>query len=1064
MKEDNLFFLRKKAEEVLRQKGNILSEDFVNDLEKLLEELNIYHIELEMQNKELQETNLKLLTQQNRFKELYMNAPVAYFTLNKTGNIIELNNAAANLLQIPIQSFKYISIFPFIAENSKLDFVKQFKTFFNSEKIEYGEIVFNSPANELIYAKLTANCYFDNDLNELLVRCTVVDITETEIYKNELVYQKKLYDNEIRSKIILDNLNDAVFLHDLTNGNIISANKTAQLISGYSEEEFLGMEIQKLNSIENQKEIPDLLKKLKQEGELKFETIHITKTGVQLDVEVKTKILDDKTFIAIARDITERKQILEQLEQSNRELHYEKSLLEQIINTIPAPIFVKDKDFKYTLCNNAFAINILGLETSKIVGKTVFDLSPLELAKKYHQYDLQLLSNNIQSQEYETVVKFSDNQLHDIIFYKASLKNKNNNFAGIVGIMLDITERKKNNEILHFEREHFHSILNAIPSPIYVADFKTNKISFANTAMKEVFGENILEKYCYETIYNENNICKFCPNFELLEANNEIIQREVFNQKTQQHYLKIDKLITIDNNVKSHFHISINVTQLKKNQFENEQLNKRLETSLKTGRLAWWELYLPSGEVKFNKNKAEMLGYKPEMFKSFTDFTQIVHPDDYETTMQAMFDHINGKKPNYECEYRIKNIDNEYMWFYDIGQIVSNDNGNIIINGIIQDITERKKADIQKNFLTAIVQNTENICVIKDLNLKVIATNMSYVKAVGKNSIDELIGKTDAEIFNVSPDKEPIKSYMTDELNAQLLKKGEKIVKQEIVFYPDKTERSFLTTKFPIFDSSEKLIATANISTDITEVNEAKEIIENQNKQLIELNATKDKFFSIIAHDLKNPFNALLGFSEMLIKNYSKQDDEKRLKYINSIYNTSKRTYHLLEELLTWARSQSGQMQLNKEKNNLKSVIYELVINLNENALSKNIKLVNTLTDNIYVYSDKNMTYTILRNLISNAIKFTNENGTVLVSAFENGNLAQIEVADTGIGMNENVKNSLFTIETTKTTTGTAGEIGTGLGLILCKEFIEKHGGKIWVKSELGKGSEFTFTLPLYSD
>ena len=256
--------------------------------------------------------------------------------------------------------------------------------------------------------------------------------------------------------------------------------------------------------------------------------------------------------------------------------------------------------------------------------------------------------------------------------------------------------------------------------------------------------------------------------------------------------------------------------------------------------------------------------------------------------------------------------------------------------------------------------------------------------------------------------------------------------------------------------------ALMNILRGISERKQAEIKISKQNNELQELNATKDKFMSILAHDLKNPFNSLLGFSELLLKNHTKYDDQKRENQIKSIYNTSKNTFKLLENLLTWARSQSNKISLNKEKINLKYLARQIFMLFSEPELNKKINMLNTITTDIFVVADRNMIETIIRNLFSNSIKYTKENGTILLSADLKNEYVEISISDNGIGMDEKTKNTLFKIGETKSTTGTEGETGTGLGLILCKEFVEKNGGKIWVETEIGKGSDFKFTLPLH--
>jgi len=232
--------------------------------------------------------------------------------------------------------------------------------------------------------------------------------------------------------------------------------------------------------------------------------------------------------------------------------------------------------------------------------------------------------------------------------------------------------------------------------------------------------------------------------------------------------------------------------------------------------------------------------------------------------------------------------------------------------------------------------------------------------------------------------------------------------------------------------------------------------------ELYELNASKDKFFSIIAHDLKNPFNTIIGFSDILLEEISSGDLVKGNESARMIHSSAIQTFRLLENLLEWANSQTGKISYKPSPVNLNELLNEDFITLNDMAIRKNIELKRFIPDNLVIMADRNMIKTVLRNLISNAIKFTPKKGKVEVNALTNDKQVEITVSDNGIGMTKETIAKLFRIDANLLTQGTENEKGTGLGLFLCKEFVEKHGGKIWVESETGKGSQFTFTLPMF--
>ena len=239
------------------------------------------------------------------------------------------------------------------------------------------------------------------------------------------------------------------------------------------------------------------------------------------------------------------------------------------------------------------------------------------------------------------------------------------------------------------------------------------------------------------------------------------------------------------------------------------------------------------------------------------------------------------------------------------------------------------------------------------------------------------------------------------------------------------------------------------------------EKVSLRTKELQDLNTTKDKFFSIIAHDLKNPFNTLMGFSELLTENFDSFSTEKIKEYIGIIFDTSKNSYALLENLLEWSRSQTGRIQVTPEKFNLYKIVNENISLLESQATKKQINLRNILSETLEAFADENMINTVIRNLISNAIKYTPIEGSIQIESKTKENAVILTITDSGVGISEENIPKLFRLDQNYSTNGTANETGTGLGLILCAEFIAKNKGKIWVESELNKGSSFSIQLPV---
>ncbi len=245
----------------------------------------------------------------------------------------------------------------------------------------------------------------------------------------------------------------------------------------------------------------------------------------------------------------------------------------------------------------------------------------------------------------------------------------------------------------------------------------------------------------------------------------------------------------------------------------------------------------------------------------------------------------------------------------------------------------------------------------------------------------------------------------------------------------------------------------------IDEVDQSNRLLKESEENLQILNATKDKFFSIIAHDLRNPFNALHGLTQHLLNNFESFTNEEVKESLDLIYNSADDLLELLENLLHWSRTQRGKIKFSPIEFNLSEMVDKNFNLLSMNAKKKEINLVNEIDDNFLIYADYDMVMAILRNLISNAIKFSHTNSYVRIHADQNNDFYQVSVMDNGIGISKDDISKLFRIDVHYSTSGTSEEQGSGLGLILCKEFVDKHHGKIWVESEPGKGSIFKFTL-----
>jgi signal transduction histidine kinase len=256
-------------------------------------------------------------------------------------------------------------------------------------------------------------------------------------------------------------------------------------------------------------------------------------------------------------------------------------------------------------------------------------------------------------------------------------------------------------------------------------------------------------------------------------------------------------------------------------------------------------------------------------------------------------------------------------------------------------------------------------------------------------------------------------------------------------------------------------LVNAEINEKNKEIDEKNHLLIDQNKQLIRLNETKDKFFSVISHDLRGPFNALLGYLELLNSEFETLTEDEKKTMVKSVYKSSLNTYNLLVNLLDWARSQRGMLENNAEELDIYDVVEDAIDLVRQRADKKDLLIINQIDQRIMVLADKNLLSSVLLNLLNNAIKFSPRKTLIKINCqFENDSVI-VHIIDQGIGIPKEKQNDLFKIGNSSQRIGTESEIGTGLGLVLVNEFVQLIGGKIWVKSEDGKGTEFSFSLPL---
>ncbi|MEN6454936.1 MAG: PAS domain S-box protein [Prolixibacteraceae bacterium] len=467
-----------------------------------------------------------------------------------------------------------------------------------------------------------------------------------------------------------------------------------------------------------------------------------------------------------------------------------------------------------------------------------------------------------------------------------------------------------------------------------------------------------------------------------------------------------------------------------------------------------WNLDLQGVFTYASPSWERITGYAPSAVIG-KSFGEIVRSDFFSSFPQLIQQIIQTQSAMYFHEYQVIHANNTWHWHAAAVSPVIGKKGELIsVVGVSRDITEQKMAEETIRINETRLRRAELASKSGHWELHLhsgeIIASEGAVKVYGLRK--EVLDFN--EIRGI-----PLPQYRTllDGALTDLIERG---LPYDIEFKIRVAGTGEIKDIHSVaeFDSEKKIVF--GIIQDITDRKRTEEALKKSETRLKELNATKDKFFSIIAHDLKSPFNSIGGFSDLLEEMAQKGDCEGIKVYTGLIRKSSMQVMNLLTNLLEWSRSQTGKMKFNPVFLGIRSLVDEVIELLNSAAQQKSITVQNELPPGLVIFADKAMLGTILRNLISNSVKFTKPGGRIIISAVQDIEWTTVTVKDNGIGIKQEVKEKLFRIDESYSTPGTDNEQGTGLGLILCKELAEKHGGTISVESEPGKGSTFYVIIP----
>ncbi|MCX7874878.1 MAG: PAS domain S-box protein [Melioribacteraceae bacterium] len=712
----------------------------------------------------------------------------------------------------------------------------------------------------------------------------------------------------------------------------------------------------------------------------------------------------------------------------------------------------------------------------------------------------QILEGKISSYKTEKRYITKDKKILHTILSVAVVKKYRNKPTELIAIVENVSETKQAKSELAYEQALLNSLLDGIPDSIYFKDVNSRFIK-VNKAMlrKHNFNndQEILGKTDFELFGAEHAKQAFEDEQNIIQTGIPIINKEekedwLDGRTTWVSTTKMP-LYDKDGKIIGTFGLSRDITDKveAEEQIKNsEKLFRSLFENSIDGMFLMLDVVLDCNQavcdmLQYSKN--ELLGLSP------ADFSP-----EYQPNGKKSLDYANEK-----INEALNGNPQRFMWIHKRkdGTLIETDvslkevsiSGNKLVQAILRDVTKRNKNEKIREALFEISEaafTAQDIYQLYEKIHKVVGKLMSsknfYIaiyneadetisfpywvdefdppqptKKLGKGLTEYVLRTGQAALINPEKDLELRRLGEVELIGSpQAIWLGVPLKVENktigvIVVQDYENEKAFGEEEVQILTFVSEQIAQA-----IERKRRADEI-QKIADELSLLNSTKDKFFSIIAHDLRNPFITILGFTDLLLTDYKELNESEVMFYLEEMKKSAEISHNLLQNLLQWSRSQTGRIEFHPAKINLKNLVNVNLELLQPSATNKEIEIKSEVEESLYVFADEDMLNTIIRNLITNAIKFTPIGGKITVASKEIGKYAEISVTDTGVGMSESTISNLFKLDSTHSTLGTNQEAGTGLGLILCKEFVEKHGGKIWVESKINEGSKFIFYLPL---
>ncbi len=861
---------------------------------------------------------------------------------------------------------------------------------------------------------------------------------------SDITQQKEtLLESEEKYKLLFNNVADAIFIVD-TSGKILSANQSACTEYGYSYHELLSLHIQDIDTPEHSIHVKERILKLMQHGSDIFETIHQRKDKAILDVEVHSRKIvfnGQDAVMSICRNITERKRADDLLQQTRNNY-------ETFFDTIDEFLFVLD-ELGNIIHTNSTVIDRLGYTREELAGLSVLMVHPSERRDEAARIVGEML-NGVSTFCPVPIVTKSGVQIpvetrvsHGVWDGKPA----------IFGVTKDISK-------VRLSEEKFSKLFHLNPSACGLSDLDTRQYIEVNEAFSALLGfdkNEVIGKTATDlgimTPETKNEILlKADCNGNVTNAEADLIAK---NGDIKQALISAENIYVQDK--KYRFTVVHDITarrQIENQLKESEYLQRSLLENVAVGIM----IIDPKTRIieRINTFALSLIGESRENIIG-RRCHQFICP------AQEQSCPVCDKGLDVDNSERVLlRADKTTMPVLKTVKRIQIGGKEKLLESFV-DISAQKNAEenllhSSQKFEAIISASPDGIGMVSlDGKIQLMSKKLATMYGYSIEEIDELLGRAIFDFIDPSNHKmlmDNIRKLMAGE-------KGNKVT-EYLAVKKDNSRFYVDINSTVLLDSHGYPESILFVERDISDRKQAEQELHESEESLIKMNAEKDKFFSIIAHDLRSPFNGFLGFTRIMVEELNTMSLEEIRKIVISMRKSATSLYSLLENLLEWSMMQRGVITYTPVSITLALNIKKSIEFIIGSVHKKEIEISYDIPDGLLVFADLHMVESLIHNLISNAVKFTPKKGKISVSARKiEGNFVEITVRDTGLGMNKELMSKLFKLDEQIGRKGTEGEPSTGLGLIICKDFIEKHGGKIWVESEEGKGSTFSFTLPM---